>query len=182
MLGIQSLYYKFVGLTQHLQSAVLLLVRIGFGFQFMLTGWGKLQNLERTTNYFAGLHIPMPHFNAIMAGSTECFGGFLLLIGLGSRLISLPLAVTMLVAYATEHRPSLVAIFSPTANENGTIDGLLERLRNAFDQAPFPFLCAALVILAFGPGKAAIDHLIAKYIRRESPVAAQIRESRGAAK
>jgi len=174
MPDIKTLHAKFVGLASNLPSAVLLLVRAGFGYQFMLTGWGKIgtaAGVERTAKFFAELGIPAPTLNAYMAGATECFGGCLLLIGLASRLISIPLAFTMLVAYATAHHGSL-AIFT---NE----DGVLEGLRNFFDQAPFPFLCASLVILAFGPGRVSVDHLIAKYVKRETPLATQVREANG---
>ena len=155
---------KLMKVLTYLQCPVLLLLRLGFGYQFMLTGWGKLSNIEKPTQFFTELGIPMPRLNAYMAGTTEFVGGLFLILGLASRLVSIPLTFVMLVAYATAHRPSLVAIFSPTPDpKTQQIDALTERIRNAFDQAPFPFLCAALVILAFGPGRASLDHLICKF-------------------
>ena len=68
------------------------------------TGRGKLLNIERTAGFFESIDIPLPLVNAYAAGITECVGGLLLLIGLGSRLAAIPLVVTMLVAYATAHR------------------------------------------------------------------------------
>ena len=41
-----------------------------------------------------------------MAG-TEFFGGLLVLLGLGTRLVSLPLAFTMVVAILTAKRPNI---------------------------------------------------------------------------
>lgn len=126
-----------------LQPVLLLLIRGWWGWSFFLTGKGKLMNLDKTTAFFESLHLPMPKVNAIMAGSTECFGGLLLLFGLGSRLVSVPLMFTMIVAYATADREALQAIFSDTDKFTGA--------------APFLFLLAAVIVFAFGPGKISLD-------------------------
>ena len=95
----------------------------------------------------ASLHLPAPKLNALLAGSTECLGGALLLVGLFSRLVSVPLIFTMLVAYATADREALGAIFSDT-----------DKFVSA---APFPFLLVALLVLAFGPGRFSLDQVFA---------------------
>src|SRR5437763_1013321 len=77
----------------------LLAIRICWGWQFFTTGRGKLGDLQKVTGFFHSLGIPLPKFNAVLASFTECFGGMLLLLGLGARLVSVPLAITMLVAY-----------------------------------------------------------------------------------
>lgn len=129
-----------------LQPVFLLLVRLYWGWQFFLTGKGKLLNLDGTADYFQQLSIPLPKFNALMAGATECGGGLLLLLGLGSRLISIPLSVTMLVAYLTAHPEELKMIFTDS---------------DKFVTAPpFLFLFASLVSLIFGPGRFSADHWI----------------------
>src|ERR1700722_15240953 len=74
------------------------LARLTVGLVFIGTGWGKLHSLGDVTDFFASLHIPAPGFNARLAASTEFFGGILVLVGLGTRLASLPLAFTMVVA------------------------------------------------------------------------------------
>ena len=132
-----------------LQSTVLLLVRVSMGWGFFLTGKGKLLNLERTTRFFDSLELPLPKFQAILAGSTEMAGGLLLIAGLGTRLISVPLAFTMVVAYLTAHR-----------------DEAFASLSDFTDQAPFPFLMAALVTLAFGGGKFSVDRLLQPWFDR----------------
>ena len=132
-----------------LQSTVLLLVRVSMGWGFFLTGKGKLLNLERTTRFFDSLELPLPKFQAILAGSTEIAGGLLLIAGLGTRLISVPLAFTMVVAYLTAHR-----------------DEAFASLSDFTDQAPFPFLMAALVTLAFGGGKFSVDRLLQPWFDR----------------
>ena len=50
-----------------------------------------------------GLGLPLPGLMALLAGWTEFLGGWLLLFGLFTRLISIPLIVTMLVAIFAVH-------------------------------------------------------------------------------
>ncbi len=131
-----------------LQSPFLLAVRLFWGWQFFQTGKGKLGDLDKVAGFFADLHIPLPKFNALLAGSTECFGGLLLMVGLASRLTALPLLFTMLVAYATTEREALAVIFSDPDKVTGA--------------TPFLFLFAVLIVLIFGPGRLSADHLLAK--------------------
>jgi putative oxidoreductase len=128
------------------QSLFLLVLRVYWGWQFFLTGKGKLSDLEKPTQFFQSLGIPFPHEQAILAGSTECFGGLLLLIGLASRLISIPLAIVMTVAYLTADIEVVKNIFNDP-------DKFL-----AADE--FLFFYAVLLVLLFGPGKFSIDWLI----------------------
>jgi putative oxidoreductase len=83
------------------------LARLTVGLIFIGTGWGKLHTLGDVTDFFASLHIPAPAFNARLAASTEFFGGILVLVGLGTRLASLPLAFTMVVAILTAKRADI---------------------------------------------------------------------------
>ena len=85
-------------IASFLPDPLLLGIRLYWGWQFFLSGKGKLGNLDQTAEFFSELGLPAPKFQAFLAGSTECFGGLLLLIGLGSRLISVPLMFTMIVA------------------------------------------------------------------------------------
>src|ERR1700745_4416710 len=66
-----------------------LLVRLFVGYFFMETGWGKLHNLDGFAHRFAGWGIPFPYFNATLSAYTEFIGGWLTIIGLGTRLISI---------------------------------------------------------------------------------------------
>jgi putative oxidoreductase len=123
-------------------------IRLYWGWSFFLTGKGKLLNLDKTTAFFTELNLPLPKLNAIMAGSTECLGGLLLLLGLGSRFVSVPLMFTMVVAYATADQEALAKIFSDT-----------DKFTEA---APFLFLLASVIVFAFGPGKISVDALLGK--------------------
>ncbi|HSI13924.1 MAG TPA: DoxX family protein [Chthoniobacter sp.] len=131
-----------------LQSPFLLIVRLYWGWQFFQTGKGKLSDLSQPTEFFASLHIPFPAFNAALVGATECFGGLLLLVGLASRLISIPLTILLCVAYLTADSEALRSIFSDP-----------DKFLSA---TPFQFLFATLIVLIFGPGAFSIDYLIGK--------------------
>jgi len=135
-----------IKISTPLQAVVLLAIRLYWGWQFFLTGKGKLMNLERTAGFFESIDIPLPKLNAIMAGTTEAVGGLLLLVGLFSRIISVPLTFVMLVAYATADSEAMKAIFSDP-----------DKFLSA---APFQFLLASVLIFVFGPGKFSLDALL----------------------
>lgn len=78
-----------------------LIARITVGYVFMLTGWAKLQNLDRVTEYFISLGIPAPHILTPFVSGLECFGGLFLILGLLTRISAGGLAVTMIVAIIT---------------------------------------------------------------------------------
>lgn len=131
-----------------LRCPLLLVLRLYWGWSFVQTGWGKLMNLDRTTEFFASLNLPAPKLNAIMAGGTECIGGALLLLGLYTRFATPALIFTMIVAYATAEREALNAIFSNPDKFTGA--------------DPFLFLLTAVIVFAFGPGRLSLDALLRK--------------------
>jgi putative oxidoreductase len=75
-----------------------LLTRLFVGGFFMDTGWGKIHDLEQFARSFAGWGIPFPHFNAALSAYTEFYGGLLTVIGLGTRVVAVPMIINMLVA------------------------------------------------------------------------------------
>jgi putative oxidoreductase len=144
----RSAYEILIDTSSNLQSALLLGVRLYWGWQFFLSGKGKLSRLPDIAEFFGSLGIPFPMLNATLAGVTECFGGLLLLAGLASRLTAIPLIFTMIVAYSTADKEAAQAIFSDP-----------DKFVTA---APFLFLFASLLVLVFGPGKVSLDHLLAR--------------------
>jgi len=145
---LRPLLDKFDWLASCLQSPLLLIIRLYWGISFAQGGWGKLTHLDRIAGYFESLHLPLPRLNAIMAGSTECLGGVLLALGLFARPASVPLIFTMVVAYATTESEALHVITSDP-----------DKFVSA---APFLFLLASLLVLAFGPGRFSVDELFFK--------------------
>jgi len=137
--------------ASYFADVFLLIVRLYWGYQFFMTGKGKLLNLDKIAEFFASLQLPAPKFQALLAGTTECVGGLFLLIGLFSRLTSIPLMVTMIVAYLAADKEAFYGIF-------GNPDAF-------FKADPFLFLYAAAIVFCFGPGRLSADQLL-KYIFR----------------
>lgn len=114
------LHQRVLSYLSSFEGIAPLLLRIFLAPIFIKAGYGKLQLgaenvgfIERLTadpNVVAwfgnpdwGLGLPIPEVLALMAGWTEFLGGWLLLFGLLTRLISIPLMLTMIVAATTAH-------------------------------------------------------------------------------
>jgi putative oxidoreductase len=149
----EKFYRLFVKLANLLQSPFLLAIRFYWGWLFFQAGWGKLHSIPHVTDFFQSLHIPLPGVNAWFVSLLECFGGWFLMAGLGSRLVAFLLAFDMVIAYITADSDALKAIFTDS-----------DKFVHA---APFAFLFATLVVLAFGPGKFSLDWLIARTLFRK---------------
>ena len=81
-----------------------LLLRLIHAPVMMQAGWNKLVGFEGTVYWFGNsLGMPFPELMAALAMSAELGGGALLLIGLGTRIVAIPLMVTMLVAALAVH-------------------------------------------------------------------------------
>src|SRR5271169_2864895 len=154
-------YGWFLKAANALQGPLLLAIRLYWGWQFCQTGYGKLTNIPHVVEYFTSLGIPAPTLNAYFNGVLETGGGILLALGLGSRLIALPLVADMLGAYVIADREALGSIFS----EPGKF----------YNADPYTFLFASLLILVFGPGWLSVDTLITRYRakRQHNSVAAE---------
>src|SRR5215467_5221914 len=150
---IERLYALFLKIVNSLQSPFLLFIRIVFGWQFLETGIGHFTHMDKTVDYFTELHIPAPAFTARFTSGLETVGGILLILGLASRLISVPLLINMTVAFLTAERDKFMSFF---AEDSGPF----------FSADAFPFLLVSLLILIFGPGFFSYDTLIAAYRKR----------------
>src|SRR5690348_12080289 len=92
---------RALGLVGTLKDVPSLLFRVTLGGVFISSGYGKINDLQKVTEFFTDLAIPAPYFNAVLVSTTELVGGTLILIGLCTRLASLPLLCTMVVAILT---------------------------------------------------------------------------------
>ena len=127
------------------------------------TGWGKLGDLGKVTNFFMQLGIPAPGVNAVFIAVLEFVGGILLAAGVTARLISLLLAGDMIVAFIAADRQALFSILSDP-----------DKLYAA---APYTFLFASFIVLIFGPGKFSVDAFLAKSFRPSAAPAAKLPEN-----
>lgn len=99
-------------LRQHLSFAgalVPLLLRLYLAPVLAQAGWQKYRHFADTVAWFGnpdwGLGLPWPELMAVAAIAAELGGALLLLFGLFTRLVCLPLMVTMLVAIVAVHAP-----------------------------------------------------------------------------
>ncbi len=143
---IDLLYSWFLRLANLGQHPFLLAVRLYFGWQFFQTGLGKLQDISKVVDYFTSLGIPAPALNAHFIAWLETGGGILLMLGLGSRLIALPMAIDMIVAYVKADNEALHSVISEPDKFTAA--------------APYNFLFVFLLILFLGPGFFSLDTLI----------------------
>jgi len=165
---VDSLYAGFIKAAGYLQSPLLLLIRVYWGWQFWQAGWGKVTHLSQAVENFTNMGAPAPAFTAPFIGTLETVGGVLLILGLASRLIALPLTINMIMAYVIGDREALTSIISDP-----------DKFYNA---TPFTFLFASLLILAFGPGWFSLDSLIKWYRGKRQPAGATATASRTGAK
>ena len=125
-----------------------LLLRLVFGYFWLETGWAKLNNLAFFTERFVEWGIPLPQLSATASGAVDLIGGALLILGLGTRLIAIPMIVNMLVALAVVVLPTI-----STFNEFVELDEVL-------------YVCVLFWLLMAGPGKASLDRLVARLCGR----------------
>ncbi|HEY2460368.1 MAG TPA: DoxX family protein [Candidatus Acidoferrum sp.] len=148
--SLRVLYAKVVRIVSSLQSSLLLFIRVYWGWQLAQSGWGKLHNLPKVTDFFTSLNLPHPAQMAVFISCVELFGGIFLAIGLLSRLTGLVLTINMLMAYITADRVALASIFSAP---------------DKFQAAdPFIFLFVALIVLIIGPGQYSVDTLLLRVL------------------
>jgi putative oxidoreductase len=126
-----------------------LAARVAVGLVFVTAGWGKLQNLDRVVEFFASLGIPAPELQAPFVATVELVGGLLLVAGLGTRLVAVPLAATMAVAIATALWPDL----------EGTVDLL--------GKSELVYIVVFAWLAVAGAGAVSLDALVARSLGRE---------------
>ncbi|QDE31614.1 MULTISPECIES: DoxX family protein [Shewanella] len=120
MQTLSGLYQQFLNVIKHTEGLAALMLRLYLAPVLMQAGYNKLSHFEDTAAWFGnpdwGLGLPMPEVMAALAAGTELFGGFLILIGLATRLVALPMMVTMLVAAFAVHLPNgWLAIADPSS-------------------------------------------------------------------
>ncbi|RDV26160.1 DoxX family protein [Alteromonas aestuariivivens] len=92
---------------QKLDGVPLLMLRLYLAPVMLQAGWNKVVNFEQVVTWFGnvewGLGLPMPALQVTLAIGAELLGGIFLLLGLFTRLSSIPLIFTMLVAAVMVH-------------------------------------------------------------------------------
>lgn len=141
-MSISTKYYSLVGHLEKSAAVTLLLLRLVLAYGFYGPAKMKWKDINSVIDWFGSIGIPAPVFNAYLAAGTEMLGVVLLVLGLGTRLIAIPLVITMLVAIKTVHWA------------NG-----FEAADNGFE-IPLYYTIMLLTLLVYGPGKWSVDYLI----------------------
>ena len=130
--------YKNLGIIlKHFDGLAALGLRLYLVPVFWMAGTNKLMNFQDTIDWFGnsdwGLGLPFPSIMAALATSAELSGAVLLALGLFTRLISIPLIITMFVAIFTVHLPhGWQAIADPNAPfANAQVLASAEKLEKA---------------------------------------------------
>jgi putative oxidoreductase len=141
---VDTAHMRAMSLLQRVQWLAPLLGRFAIGLLFVSTGWGKVHDIPKVTHFFESLHIPAPGFNAVLVGYSELICGTLLVLGLFTRLATVPLIASMVVAILTAKLDDLHGLFDLVG----------------FDE--FTYLCVLVMLAIIGPGSVALDHLVAR--------------------
>ena len=124
-----------------------LLLRLILAYGFFMPAMMKWGDIGAIAGWFESMGIPFPTLNAYLAASTEMAAVILLPLGLATRLISIPLIITMLVAIVTVHLG------------NGFESG-----NNGFE-IPFYYILMLFALLINGAGKISLDNLIKRRMK-----------------
>ena len=144
MTRVEAVRNRALAIIDRVRWLAPLLGRLAVGLLFMSTGWGKAHDIPKVTHFFETLGIPAPGVNAVVVASSELIGGSLLVVGLLTRLATVPLIVSMIVAILTA--------------KLGDLHGLFDLV--GFDE--FTYLVVLVMIAIIGPGAVSLDHLLCK--------------------
>ena len=143
-----QLYYKGVENVGKLKDIPLLMIRLALAYGFYTRAKMKWSDINSIIDWFKSMGMPAPALNAYLAASTEAAGVVLLVLGLGTRIIAVPLMIVMLVAIKTVHWGN-----GFDAGNNGY-------------EIPLYYLIMLAVVLVYGPGRWSVDGVIGRKIQR----------------
>lgn len=113
----------------------LLVLRVVLGIILLAHGWPKVTNFGGTTEFFAGIGVPLPALSVLFATVAELGGGILLLVGALTDIAGLLFAIDILGAIVFFHAKNGFSVSN---------DGV---------EWPLALLAMALAIALAGPGR-----------------------------
>jgi putative oxidoreductase len=140
-------------LPQTARDALTLVARIALGVVLIAHGWQKVAQygIEGTAGAFAQMGVPLPTVSAVFAAVVELVGGLALLAGAATAVAGVLVVLDMLGAFALVHVGNGVFV-----TDNGfELVGVIAAV--------------ALLLVAAGPGRFSVDHVLAG--RRRAAVA-----------
>ena len=142
---IYEFYNRATEYLQKLNWLPPLLARLTVGWVFVESGWGKLHNIPKVTEFFISLGLPDPAFQAHLVATTEFGCGLLLLFGLLTRLASVPLTIVMTVAIMTAKRSEI------------------ESFSDIFGFSEYLYTVLFVWLIIVGAGSISVDHLVKQW-------------------
>lgn len=134
-------YQEYSRLGEYSHSLGLLFARIAVAYGFYQPAMMKWDDISSVSSWFSSIGIPFPTLSTYLAASAESVGVVLLVLGLLTRFISIPLIIVMTVAIFTVH---LSHGFS--AGDNGF-------------EIPLYYIIFLLIFFSQGAGRFSLDHL-----------------------
>lgn len=135
---------KFYNQLEKLRDLPLLFIRLILAVGFFGPAMMKWKDIGAIAQWFGTLGMPFPTLNAYLAAGTEALGVVLLTLGLFTRIISIPLIITMLVAIVTVHL------------HNG-----FEAGNNGFE-IPLYYMIMLFTLLVYGSGRISLDNWLSQ--------------------
>lgn len=127
-----------------------LLVRIAVGLIFFTQGILKYIDPNMGVVRFTRIGFPHPYFTAHFVGTFEILCGLLLLIGLWTRLVSVPLLIVITTAIATTKIPELFRAHQ----------GFWYMVSDA--RTDFAMFCCLVFLISAGGGSWSLDAKLAR--------------------
>lgn len=152
---MSSLRRLILRVSSSLQWLPPTVARLTLGWVFLQSGWGKLHSLPKVTEFFRSLGVPAPEVLAPFTAFMEFLCGALLLLGLCTRLASIPIIVIMLVALTTAKA------------------GDIHELSDLFGTSEYLYIALALWLGAYGAGPISLDAVFARRMDRAAPAPAR---------
>ena len=144
-------------LTRTSAPPAVLLIRLLVGWVFLSEGIQKFLFSDADgAGRFAKIGIPFPAFTGPFVGTIEIICGTLLLLGLLTRLATIPVLISMTVAVISTKVPILLGhAFGPFTLPKLATYGLWSMLHEA--RTDFSMILGLLFLLAVGAGPWSID-------------------------
>lgn len=117
-----------------------LITRLTVGFVFAFGAWSKFQNIDEVIAQFSQTGFPFVAPLTYLVCTIELLAGVLLMIGLFTRIIVVPLIII-----------EAIAAFTVKAH-------LMTNLAAALNFTEFLYIWLFLWILVYGPGRFSVDH------------------------
>lgn len=128
-----------------LMSSALLLLRVAVGLLMMTHGWGKLSNFSAISGSFPDPIGVGSQMSLILAVGAEFFGSILLIFGILTRLVVIPLAFTMAIAFFVIHAADPLQV----------------------KELALFYLIIYIFLFMSGPGEYSLDNVLSKYIGKK---------------